>query len=130
MKSIQHLLLQCVKQWGVLVVLVCGLSVVMKSLSLMVSFMLGSVASGLLLWQMSRQQIAIAQQKKQSLVLIGLFFRLGLYGVVISLAFFLKVYLNLLVVLLSLFTFQGLYVVGELWRNWKHFRKRSDSWTA
>jgi hypothetical protein len=85
---------------------------------------LGMAFSFIIFNQLMASQSAILAQRKRQIYFIHYLFRLLIYAVPISLFFFFQSYLNFIVLLLFLFSFQLLYVILELSKNFLRYKKR------
>lgn len=85
---------------------------------------LGMSFSFIIFNQLMGSQSAILQQKKRQVYFINYIFRLVIYAVPISVFFFFQSYLNFIVLLLFLFSFQLLYVILEFSKNFSRYKKR------
>lgn len=107
---------------------VLGVFVIIASLSgkpeWSLSAALGMAFSFIIFNQLMQSQSAILQQKKRQIYFINYIFRLVIYAIPISLFFFFQSYLNFIVLLLFLFSFQLLYVILELSKNFSRYKKR------
>lgn len=77
------------------------------------SICIGFITSAGGFFCLCKTQLSILQTKKRNKVIIGMGIRMLLYGICISTAIYLKQYFNLLLVLISLFSFQVFYIVLE-----------------
>ena len=91
------------------------------------SVSLGFIFSGIGFYCLCKNQEDLLIKKKTKYAFIGLAIRLFTYGIAISIAILVKNYFNLLLVLLSLFSFQVFYIVLEATKSIKSIRQGKKS---
>jgi len=123
---IRNRLVKRIALFNVLFFVVC---IVIKEPLWIVSSIIGSFFSFLVLTQLMLSQSSILQTKKKQTAFIYYFFRLGIYIIPMVLALTLKNYLNFIVILVFLFSFQVHYVFLELFKNLKRYKRRKKQWT-
>ena len=85
---------------------------------------LGMAFSFIIFNQLLLSQSAILSQNKRQIYFINYILRLVIYGIPISVFFFFQSYFNFIILLLFLFSFQLLYVILELTKNFSRYKKR------
>lgn len=88
------------------------------------SSIIGVAGSFFIFNQLLLSQSLILQKRNKGIFFIHYIVRLIIYSVPIVLFFFFQNYLNFPVLLISLFSFQVLYIVLELTKNYSKYRKR------
>jgi hypothetical protein len=88
------------------------------------SSMIGVTGSFFIFNQLLLSQSLILQKRNKGIFFIHYIVRLIIYSVPIGMFFFFQNYLNFPVLLISLFSFQVLYIVLELTKNYSKYRKR------
>ena len=109
-----------------------GLFVVVVSVGLIVfqrfgdalSCILGAGCSYTIFDQLVKSQEQILETKKRSLFFPRFMIRLALYAVPVGIVLFFEQKLNLYLMLVFLFSFQGFYVLFELCRSYKKVRRK------
>ena len=111
--------------------LVLGVFVVVASLmgkpEWSLSAALGMSFSFIIFNQLMESQSVVLKQRKRQVYFIKYVFRLVIYAIPISVFFFFKSYLNFIILLLFLFSFQLLYVILELSKNFSRYKKRVNN---
>ncbi|RAP34081.1 hypothetical protein DID75_00460 [Candidatus Marinamargulisbacteria bacterium SCGC AG-410-N11] len=92
------------------------------------SALLGAITSFIIFNQLMNSQFSILQNKKNSLFFIHYLSRLAIYAIPIIIFFCFKEKLNLIVIVLFLFSFQVSYIVFELTKNIKRYKRRKLKW--
>jgi hypothetical protein len=113
---------------GGLFLVVSVLFIVNKDPIKILSLGLGMVFSFIIFSQLISTQEKILNKRDKNVFFPLYFLRLLLYAVPLTLAFVLKKELNLVVILLALFSFQVTFVLFELLINLKKYRKRKAKW--
>lgn len=93
------------------------------------SSLFGSFFSFLIFSHLLLSQSSILRTKKKQMAFIFYFFRLAIYAVPIVLGLAFKNYFNFIIILVFLFSFQMHYVVLELFKNLKRYKRRKKQWT-
>lgn len=88
------------------------------------SAILGSSFSFVIFVNLLKTQQIILESKNKASFFIQYITRLILYSIPVILGLTLKNYLTLKIILVFLLSFQAIYVLGELLKNWNKYKKR------
>jgi len=85
---------------------------------------LGVLFSAISFYQFMSTQHLILANKNKALFFFRFLSRLGLYILPLSVGLMYKSYFNFAIILISLFTYQMTYVLFEVLRNYKKYKRR------
>jgi len=88
------------------------------------SICLGVLFSAISFYQFMSTQHLILANKNKALFFFRFLSRLGLYILPLSVGLMYKSYFNFAIILISLFTYQMTYVLFEVLRNYKKYKRR------
>ena len=123
-KNIKFIQKSLLKRVGFILVSLALFLTIFGQHSIAISILIGGFFSYLSFRQLLKSQSTILQTADPKQSFLPLLFRLGIYGIPITLGLFYSNYLKVWVILIFLLSFQVTYVVWELLTNMNRYKKR------